>query len=66
MAIGRFNLIPRTGFEPTVRTDICESAEFHKDPVVVPRSVNCLYSTIGETLRSHNTRCHSLDIRQGV
>jgi hypothetical protein len=28
MAIGRFNLIPRTGLEPTVRIDICESAGF--------------------------------------
>jgi hypothetical protein len=26
MAIGRFNLIPRPGLEPTVRIDICESA----------------------------------------
>ena len=26
MAIGRFNLIPRSGLEPTVRIDICESA----------------------------------------
>jgi hypothetical protein len=26
VAIGRFSLIPRTGLEPTVRIDICESA----------------------------------------
>ena len=26
MAIGRFNLIPRPGLEPTVKIDICESA----------------------------------------
>jgi hypothetical protein len=26
MTIGRFNLIPRPGLEPTVRIDICESA----------------------------------------
>ena len=25
-AIGRFNLIPRPGLDPTVRIDICESA----------------------------------------
>ena len=29
MAIGRFNLIPRSGLEPTVRIDICESAVFN-------------------------------------
>ena len=28
MAIGRFNLMPRSGLEPTVRFDICESAPF--------------------------------------
>ena len=28
MAIGRLNLIPRSGLEPTVRFDICESAPF--------------------------------------
>jgi hypothetical protein len=26
MSIGRFNLIPRSGLEPTVSIDICESA----------------------------------------
>ena len=28
MAIGRFNLMPRPGLEPTVRFDICENAAF--------------------------------------
>ena len=28
IAIGRFNLMPRTGLEPTVRFDICEDAAF--------------------------------------
>jgi hypothetical protein len=28
MAIGRFDLMPRSGLEPTVRFDICESAAF--------------------------------------
>jgi hypothetical protein len=30
MAIGSFNLMPRSGLEPTVRIDICESAAFTK------------------------------------
>jgi hypothetical protein len=30
MAIGRFNLIPRPGLEPTVRIDICESAVLYQ------------------------------------
>ena len=29
MGIGRFNLIPRTGLEPTVRIDICENTEIN-------------------------------------
>ncbi len=28
MAIGRFDLMPRPGLEPTVRFDICDSAQF--------------------------------------